>query len=101
MCYSMISIQCYYKLSVYFLFQKNLETYLKLTLNRPKPSDIPSAKIPLNFAVIHVGAPCCGINAAVRSFVRNCILVNTTFSLKFSPDLYVNGIKFYKNVTVV
>lgn len=23
---------------------------------------------------MHVGAPCCGINAAVRSFVRNCIL---------------------------
>lgn len=25
-------------------------------------------------AVIHVGAPCCGMNAAVRSFVRNCII---------------------------
>ena len=23
--------------------------------------------------VIHVGAPACGMNAAVRSFVRNCI----------------------------
>lgn len=22
---------------------------------------------------MHVGAPCCGMNAAVRSFVRNCI----------------------------
>jgi 6-phosphofructokinase 1 len=24
-------------------------------------------------AVMHVGAPACGMNAAVRSFVRNCI----------------------------
>jgi 6-phosphofructokinase 1 len=22
---------------------------------------------------MHAGAPCCGMNAAVRSFVRNCI----------------------------
>jgi 6-phosphofructokinase len=26
-----------------------------------------------NLAVMHVGAPSCGMNAAVRSFVRNCI----------------------------
>ena len=26
-----------------------------------------------NFAVMHIGAPACGMNAAVRSFVRNCI----------------------------
>ena len=26
-----------------------------------------------NLAVMHVGAPCCGMNAAVRSFTRNCI----------------------------
>ena len=24
-------------------------------------------------AVMHVGAPCCGMNAAARSFVRTCI----------------------------
>ena len=24
-------------------------------------------------AVMHVGSPSCGMNAAVRSFVRNCI----------------------------
>lgn len=24
-------------------------------------------------AVMHIGAPACGMNAAVRSFVRNCI----------------------------
>lgn len=27
----------------------------------------------LTLAVMHVGAPACGMNAAVRSFVRNCI----------------------------
>ena len=26
-----------------------------------------------NLAVVHCGAPCCGMNAAVRSFARNCI----------------------------
>jgi len=26
-----------------------------------------------NLAVMHIGAPACGMNAAVRSFVRNCI----------------------------
>ena len=26
-----------------------------------------------NLAVMHIGAPCCGMNAAVRSFTRNCI----------------------------
>ena len=33
------------------------------------------SKSPLNFAVMHMGAPCCGMNAAVRSFVRSCILL--------------------------
>jgi hypothetical protein len=77
-----------------FHFQKNLETYLKLTLNRPKPSDIPSTKVPLNFAVIHVGAPCCGINAAVRSFVRNCILVTSPFSSSFFSVQVKDGVFF-------
>lgn len=26
-----------------------------------------------NMAVMHIGAPACGMNAVVRSFVRNCI----------------------------
>lgn len=30
------------------------------------------------FAVMHVGAPCCGMNAAVRSFVRNCLFRGDT-----------------------
>ena len=31
-----------------------------------------------NLAVLHVGAPACGMNAAVRSFVRNCIAGGNT-----------------------
>merc|ERR1719436_1433281 len=27
-----------------------------------------------NLAVMHIGAPCCGMNAAVRSFARNCLI---------------------------
>lgn len=42
-------------------------------MNQPKLTAVPVIKS-LKFAVLHVGAPCCGINAAVRSFVRNCIL---------------------------
>ena len=34
-----------------------------------------TTKVPLNFGVMHMGAPCCGMNAAVRSFVRSCILL--------------------------
>lgn len=29
-------------------------------------------------AVMHIGAPCCGMNAAVRSFVRNCLFRGDT-----------------------
>jgi len=51
-------------------FQRNLETYRMLTrLKPPAPKDVTG----WNLAVMHIGAPCCGMNAAVRSFVRNCI----------------------------
>ncbi|KAK9891525.1 hypothetical protein WA026_014762 [Henosepilachna vigintioctopunctata] len=49
-------------------FSRNLETYKLLT--RLKPTVNESEK-PVTVAVIHVGAPACGMNAAVRSFVRN------------------------------
>ena len=42
--------------------------------NRPKQSAVFDTKARLNLAVVHIGAPCCGMNAAVRSFVRNCII---------------------------
>ena len=55
-------------------FKRNLDTFLMLTQNRPKHIATHTGKPSLNFGVLHVGAPCGGMNAAVRSFVRNCIL---------------------------
>jgi len=52
-------------------FQRNLETYRMLTRN--KPPTIGSESTNWNLAVMHCGAPCCGMNAAVRSFTRNVI----------------------------
>lgn len=52
-------------------FARNLETYKMLT--RLKPPKETKGKGGHTLAVMHVGAPCCGMNAAVRSFVRNCI----------------------------
>ncbi|XP_072399687.1 ATP-dependent 6-phosphofructokinase isoform X4 [Diabrotica undecimpunctata] len=64
-------------------FQRNLETYKLLTrLKPPKEFFGDGAKVKQDtlwgsegyvMAVIHIGAPACGMNAAVRSFVRNCI----------------------------
>ncbi|KAK7069806.1 hypothetical protein SK128_026059 [Halocaridina rubra] len=52
-------------------FARNLETYKMLTrLKPPKPVE---GKGGFNLGVMHIGAPACGMNAAVRSFVRNCI----------------------------
>ncbi|XP_021953997.1 ATP-dependent 6-phosphofructokinase isoform X1 [Folsomia candida] len=62
-------------------FQRNLETFKMLTRLRP-PKGVLDAeghgvgqlnKGGFTLAVMHVGAPCCGMNSAVRSFVRNCI----------------------------
>jgi 6-phosphofructokinase 1 len=52
-------------------FQRNLETYLMLA--RPKAKILSDEHPVFNMGVIHIGAPCCGMNAAVRSFVRNVI----------------------------
>jgi len=52
-------------------FARNLETYKMLT--RLKPPKETLGKGGHNLAVMHCGAPCCGMNAAVRSFVRNSI----------------------------
>ncbi|XP_023346270.1 ATP-dependent 6-phosphofructokinase isoform X2 [Eurytemora carolleeae] len=61
-------------------FQRNLDTYRMLTKLNPGVS-VNGVKPPSgltdcpgwNLAVMHCGAPCCGMNAAVRSFTRNCI----------------------------
>jgi len=52
-------------------FQRNLETFRMLSKNKPKKGAIKG--MGWNLAVVHCGAPCCGMNAAVRSFARNCI----------------------------
>uniref|UniRef100_A0A7E4W9K3 ATP-dependent 6-phosphofructokinase n=1 Tax=Panagrellus redivivus TaxID=6233 RepID=A0A7E4W9K3_PANRE len=52
-------------------FQRNLDTYRLLTkLHTPKEKDNLSGGKSFNFAVMNVGAPAGGMNAAVRSFVR-------------------------------
>jgi 6-phosphofructokinase 1 len=57
-------------------FVRNLETYKMLTRLKP-PKDAFDAqgkgKEGYTLAVMHIGAPACGMNAAVRSFVRNSI----------------------------
>lgn len=57
-------------------FERNLQTYRMLTRLRPPKSAFDSlghGTGGYTLAVMHVGAPCCGMNAAVRSFVRNCL----------------------------
>uniref|UniRef100_A0A1Q3FMX3 ATP-dependent 6-phosphofructokinase n=1 Tax=Culex tarsalis TaxID=7177 RepID=A0A1Q3FMX3_CULTA len=57
-------------------FARNLETYKMLTRLKPPKSSLDKDGRGVggyNMAVMHIGAPACGMNAAVRSFVRNCI----------------------------
>ncbi|XP_022244238.1 ATP-dependent 6-phosphofructokinase-like isoform X2 [Limulus polyphemus] len=60
-------------------FERNLITYKMLTRLRPPKTafDAEGHGVQLKegyiLGVIHIGAPCCGMNAAVRSFVRNCL----------------------------
>ncbi|XP_048508113.1 ATP-dependent 6-phosphofructokinase isoform X4 [Athalia rosae] len=53
-------------------FARNLETYKMLTRLKA-PAEPVMGKDHYTLAVMHVGSPSCGMNAAVRSFVRNCI----------------------------
>ncbi|XP_049268539.1 ATP-dependent 6-phosphofructokinase isoform X1 [Rhipicephalus sanguineus] len=55
-------------------FERNVQTYRMLTRVMPaKPDPNKPSSEGYRMAVMHVGAPCCGMNAAVRSFVRNCL----------------------------
>ncbi|XP_058465453.1 ATP-dependent 6-phosphofructokinase isoform X1 [Malaya genurostris] len=57
-------------------FSRNLETYKMLTRLKPPKSAFDEQGRGIEgytMAVMHIGAPACGMNAAVRSFVRNCI----------------------------
>jgi 6-phosphofructokinase 1 len=51
-------------------FQRNLETCLQLSKIQPKHIES-EEHFSYTFAVMNVGAPACGINSAVRSFVRH------------------------------
>jgi len=53
-------------------FERNLLTYKMLTRLRP-PEVKDTAHTGFTVGVMHIGAPSCGFNAAVRSFVRNVI----------------------------
>lgn len=54
-------------------FVKNLATYKMMTKLKPKVKIQGKSHVGDRFAVMHIGAPACGMNAAVRSFVRNCL----------------------------
>ncbi|KAK1126595.1 hypothetical protein K0M31_004224 [Melipona bicolor] len=62
-------------------FARNLETYKMLTRLKAPVDHDPNKEIngpaltkdQHTLAVMHIGSPSCGMNAAVRSFVRNCI----------------------------
>ncbi|XP_031368590.1 ATP-dependent 6-phosphofructokinase isoform X3 [Apis dorsata] len=64
-------------------FARNLETYKMLTRlkapmecthpNQESNSPTLTKSCHYTLGVIHIGSPSCGMNAAVRSFVRNCI----------------------------
>jgi len=71
-------------------FQRNLETFKMLSKNRPKKGVENGPG--WNLAVIHAGAPCCGMNAAVRSFARNCIFSgNNPIGIHNGIDGLING----------
>lgn len=53
-------------------FQRNLETFKMLTKLMPPKAPQDSTR-GYRVAVVCIGAPCCGMNAALRSFVRNMI----------------------------
>ncbi|XP_050688292.1 ATP-dependent 6-phosphofructokinase-like isoform X1 [Eriocheir sinensis] len=88
-------------------FARNLETYKMLTRLRP-PKVIEGGKSTMirqntiwdrdellggfNLGVMHIGAPACGMNAAVRSFVRNCIYRgDTVYGVHDGIDGLVEG----------
>jgi len=71
-------------------FISNLETYR--LLSRLKPPAVVGDKTGWRLAVINIGSPCCGMNAAVRSFARNCIYSgNQPFGIHNGIDGLING----------
>nr|XP_042907330.1 ATP-dependent 6-phosphofructokinase isoform X1 [Parasteatoda tepidariorum] len=77
-------------------FERNLQTYKMLTRLRPPKSVWAKQELGkkkgYTLAVMHVGAPCCGMNAAVRSFVRNCLYRgDTVYGIHDGIDGLVDG----------
>lgn len=59
-------------------FQRNLDTYKRLTKLMPPKEVMAERGGGYRVGVVCIGAPCCGMNAAVRSFVRNIIFMGDT-----------------------
>ncbi|RWS11027.1 ATP-dependent 6-phosphofructokinase-like protein [Dinothrombium tinctorium] len=71
-------------------FVRNLETYKMLTRLRPPKTE--QQKYHFKVAVMHIGAPCCGMNAAVRSFVRNMMFHgHNVVAIQNGIDGFVEG----------
>ncbi|XP_074601778.1 ATP-dependent 6-phosphofructokinase isoform X2 [Brevipalpus obovatus] len=71
-------------------FERNLETYKMLTRIRP-PTGTPKATS-YRVAVMNIGAPCCGMNAALRSFTRNVIYRgDTVLGIMEGIDGFIEG----------
>ncbi|RWS26162.1 ATP-dependent 6-phosphofructokinase-like isoform X2 [Leptotrombidium deliense] len=72
-------------------FQRNLQTYKLLTKLTPPKTDDPKLHH-YKVAVMHIGAPSCGMNAAVRSFVRNMIFVgHRVLAIHNGVDGFIEG----------
>ncbi|ULT80557.1 hypothetical protein L5515_016737 [Caenorhabditis briggsae] len=73
-------------------FQRNLDTYKLLTKMRTVEKDNLSGGHKFNVAVINVGAPAGGMNAAVRSYVRMALYHQcTVFGIEDSFEGLANG----------
>ncbi|CAJ0608965.1 unnamed protein product [Cylicocyclus nassatus] len=73
-------------------FQRNLETYKLLTKLRTVEKDNLSGGQNFNVAVMNVGAPAGGMNAAVRSFVRMALYHHcTVYGIEDSFEGLANG----------
>lgn len=74
-------------------FQRNLETYKLLTKMRTVEKDNLSEGHKFNVAVINVGAPAGGMNAAVRSYVRMALYHQcTVYGIEDSFEGLANGL---------
>ncbi|KAL1123212.1 hypothetical protein AAG570_002299 [Ranatra chinensis] len=76
-------------------FQRNLETYMMLTQLKPPAVStrvILCSQPKYTLAVMHIGAPACGMNPAVRSFVRHGIWRgNTIYGIHDGIDGLITG----------